>query len=183
MKRKLSYIWDYYKPHIFITCLIIYIICFIIYHMFFVTKPDLYMAFINVTPGSDTHESLVENYSDDYVYTYENLLLTEKITDATFSYAKASEVKILGAISDKKLDIVILDKEALDAFIKNEYLLDLNELSIDVDTSYSDNYAINLSECQFIKDAGFPSDVYLGVIANTTNKDGVVDYISYILSK
>ena len=186
MKKKISYIWDYYKGHIFVALVLLYIVSFCIYRATHNEPAGLYVAMVNVITGDDLHSSLIEEYPSCEIYTYENLVLTENIDAESYSYVQASEIKILGAIQSERLDVVIMDEEAMKAFIRNEYLYNLHlllkdeELLSTIEDDIYQDCALNISSFPMIQDAGFPSDVYLGVIANTTHPEESIRYISYL---
>ena len=66
---------------------------------------------------------------------YTGLYLTDDETNPYHEYTYASSMKILASIDGKQLDVVLMNKEAFDAFSQNGYLCDLEELlsSEDVD--------------------------------------------------
>ena len=66
---------------------------------------------------------------------YTGLYLTDDETNPYHEYTYASRMKILASIDGKQLDVVLMNKEAFDAFSQNGYLCDLEELlsSEDVD--------------------------------------------------
>lgn len=134
-KGKLRYIWDYYKLHMVIAIVLIYICGYFIYGK--VTHRDmiLYSAAVNV---GDTEE-LQTYLKDDFLTAekidpkkedmtlYHGLYLTTDTESEYYGYSYASEMKIIGALEAKQLDVVIMDREAFDAFSANGYLEDLSD--------------------------------------------------------
>ena len=135
-KKKLQYIWDYYKLPVVVFLIFLYIIGYMIHGRITHKDVTLYTAFVN-TAVSDT---LREKLSDDFLksqkidtsknkfYIYSDLYLTDNEESEYHQYTYASRMKILGAIDAGELDIVLMNKEAFDAFAQNGYLYNLQEL-------------------------------------------------------
>lgn len=135
-KEKLQYIWDYYKLHLTVLCILLYIIGYTIYGHFSHKDIVLYTALVNVT----TSEALTEELSIDFLrsqninisknelYLYSNLYLTDNEANPDHQYSYASRMKILASIDAEQLDVVLMNKEAFDAFSQNGYLCNLEEL-------------------------------------------------------
>lgn len=132
-RQKIRYIWDYYKLLIAILCIGVYIAGFVIHRQ--VTHKDavLYTALVNVAAGEDFTGQISEGFlssqdidrAQNQCELYTGLYLT-KNTSSEYTYA--SRVKILGSISAKKLDVVLMDREAFDAFAEEGYLANLDTL-------------------------------------------------------
>lgn len=135
-KKKLQYIWDYYKLPIAVACILIYIIGYIIYGH--ITKKDtlLHTALINVTVGEETTNMLSEDFlqaqhinkKKNEILLTTGLYLTDDEHSPYFEYTQASRIKILANIQNEELDIVLMDQEVFDAFTKEDYLYNLEEL-------------------------------------------------------
>lgn len=135
-KQKLQYIWDYYKLPIAIICIAAYIVIYIIYGHYTHKDTTLYTALVNVTAG----ENLTDRLSNDFLQSqnidttkntlnlYSNLYLTSDKDNIYHEYTYASRIKILATIDSEQLDIVIMNKEAFDAFSQNGYLCNLDRL-------------------------------------------------------
>lgn len=136
IKQKLQYIWDYYKLPIAIICIATYIVIYIIYGHYTHKDTTLYTALVNVTAG----ENLTDRLSNDFLQSqnidttkntlnlYSNLYLTSDKDNIYHEYTYASRIKILATIDSEQLDIVIMNKEAFDAFAQNGYLCNLDRL-------------------------------------------------------
>lgn len=146
-KQKLQHLWNYYKFHFVCLFILLYIIGYFVYGHLTQKENILYMAFINV----ETSESLTEQLSTDFMkdqnldqkkkefYLYQNLYLTEDENSEHHEYTYASRMKILGSIDNQQLDLVLMNKEAYDAFSQNDYLCDLeNVLSSENPQLYSE---------------------------------------------
>ena len=94
------------------------------------------------------------------MYLYSGLLLSES-EGADEEYVYASEMRIVSAITAQRLDVVLMDAEARDAFAAQGYLADLSSLIPGLACQWLD-----VSQTPLIRQAGFPEAVYLGVLAN-----------------
>ncbi len=224
-RERLGYIADYYKFPILVFLILTYIAGYAIYgHM---TKKEtvLYTALVNVSAGDQLAGRLTEGFlswgdfdsGSQMCQLYQNLYLTEDTTSETHEYVYASRMKLLGAIDGELLDVVIMNREAFDAFAQNGYLLNLEELlrekapalyeglrpslvtniSILEDNAaelYFDSsltyeaktleypMALKLSGAPKIQEAGFPEEIYLGVLSNSPRREAALQYLEYLFS-
>ena len=141
--QKIRYIWDYYKLPIVVLCILLYILGYSLYGHFTHKEKILYTALVNVSASDSLTEQLSTGFLDSLdqdtskttMQLYTGLYLTDDETNPFHEYTYASRMKILASIDGKQLDVVLMNKEAFDAFSQNGYLCDLEELlsSEDVD--------------------------------------------------
>lgn len=141
--QKIRYIWDYYKLPIVVLCILLYILDYSLYGHFTHKEKILYTALVNVSASDSLTEQLSTGFLDSLdqdtskttMQLYIGLYLTDDETNPYHEYTYASRMKILASIDGKQLDVVLMNKEAFDAFSQNGYLCDLEELlsSEDVD--------------------------------------------------
>ena len=141
--QKIRYIWDYYKLPIVVLCILMYILGYSLYGHFTHKEKILYTALVNVSASDSLTEQLSTGFLDSLdqdtskttMQLYTGLYLTDDETNPYHEYTYASRMKILASIDGKQLDVVLMNKEAFDAFSQNGYLCDLEELlsSEDVD--------------------------------------------------
>lgn len=140
-RQRVRYLWDYYKLPFVIAFIVIYAIGFVTYRHFTHKDTVLFAGLINVAPNEQTTQLLSDDYLD---YTgrntkkedfrlYTGWYLTTDKDSEYFEYTYASQIKILAAIDDEQLDIVIMDRESFDAFSQNGYLYDLDAFLKDSD--------------------------------------------------
>lgn len=135
--------WDYYKLPIVVLCILLYILGYSLYGHFTHKETILYTALVNVSASDSLTEQLSTGFLDSLdqdtskttMQLYTGLYLTDDETNPYHEYTYASRMKILASIDGKQLDVVLMNKEAFDAFSQNGYLCDLEELlsSEDVD--------------------------------------------------
>ncbi len=135
-KKKLQYIWDYYKLPLIVLCILLYIAGYILYANPIHKNAVLYTAMVNVVTGKTLTEQLGagfinasgQNADKDEVVLYTRLYLTDDELNAYHEYTYASRMKILASIDGQLLDIVLMNREAFEAFSQNGYLCSLDEL-------------------------------------------------------
>lgn len=135
-KKKIQYIWDYYKLPIVICLIFLYIISYTIYGRFSQKETLLYTALVNVSASEQLTDELSlgfldfldVNSSKKELKLYTGLYLTDNPDSPNYEYTYASRIKTVASIDDEKLDVVLMNKEAFDAFSQNGYLYNMEEL-------------------------------------------------------
>ena len=148
LSSKIQYIWDYYKVPLFTAALLIYIICYIIFRH--ATDRDilLYVAAVNTPVQKETEDFINSFPESDYAVSdadakdsmksrnaivdlAKDLYLTSDPDSEYHQYVYASRLKILASIEAEKLDIVLADREAMDAFAAQGFLMPLESVFAD----------------------------------------------------
>ena len=148
---KIRFIWDYYKIPIFLICVCVYVAGYIIWRNVTAEYPQLYLAYVNLEAGETLDRHLTEEFIDylrpqernSTVKVSRNLALTENLQEVDGSYVYASQVKILSAIDNQQLDVVLMNKEAFDAFSQNGFLIDLDSFAKEHDLTNLEPYFID----------------------------------------
>ncbi len=213
--EKAEHIFTYHKWTILLVLLVLLILGSTIHRQLTQKKPVLYLAVINTSFGENIEKSLTEDFlaaagfdaRRQEVYLYRDLYLSENADTLNHEYAYASKVKLNGAISAEKLDLVLMNKEAYDIFSRQGYLMGLTSLSGAFSPYLTENEVIlsdnsvdyllgNAAEEQFVtetvpnslavsslplfRDAGFDGDLYIGVVSNSPRQDEAEAYIRYL---
>lgn len=214
----MDHIYTYYKWPILLGIVTAVILCATICRL--VTRKDvaLYAAYVNVVAGADLETALHEEYlttsnmdpQKSQVFFYRDLYLSNDPSAENHEFAYASKMKILATVSDQKLDLVFMNREAYDILSRSGYLSDLSGLlpenlhpylsantvvlednSMDFNLGNTDEYqeiteesvnAIEASALPLFRQADFPDTVYLGIIGNTPRLSECVDYLTYLAS-
>ena len=121
-------------------------------------------------------------------------------------------MKLMGAVSAGKLDLVLMNREAWDLLSRGGYLLELDSAGLseaflpflrENEVILSDNsieYQLGEASEQIVEirtaanalevvafpvfaSAGFPEPVYLGLVANSPRTAACLDYLSYLISE
>lgn len=140
-RKKLRHILTYYKFPLVVLGFLLYFFGSNLYHR--LTQKDvlLYTALVNVTTGETLTKTLEEDFLDhldadasaEELELYTGLYLTDDELNAYHEYTYASRMKILSAIEGQLMDVVLMNKEAFDAFSQNGYLHDLDSFLSDSD--------------------------------------------------
>jgi len=163
-KKKLEYIWDYYKLPLAVLGIFLYAIIYMTYRHLTYKEPILYTALVNVNAGESLTEQLDtgfldttgRNASQNRLYLYSGLYLTDDENSAYHEYTYASRMKILAAIDGELLDVVLMDREAFDAFSQNGYLCNIDELlQIEAPSLYQDMEPFIVENTFIVEDNSF----------------------------
>lgn len=135
-KKKIQYIWDYYKLPIIIGLIFLYIISYTVHGHFSKKEALLYTGLVNVSASEQLTDELSygfldfldANSSKKVLKLYTGLYLTDNPDNPNHEYTYASRIKTVASIDDEKLDILLMNKEAFDAFSQNGYLYNMEEL-------------------------------------------------------
>ena len=136
LRQKLDYIWTYYKiPIVAIAATLFFIVSYG-GHLLTQKKALLYLGMANVAAGDDLFTALDagfvtaqgQNPRRTEVYLYRDLYLSNNASTQNHEYAYASRLKVLATITDKKLDMVLMNREAYDLLSGQGYLLPLPDL-------------------------------------------------------
>lgn len=191
-RKKWEHLWAYYKLPLVLILIALYVIGYISYRNLTRKEDVLYLAMVNVSAGSDLTKQLTDGFAQEQQLTRKQqvnllggLLLSES-DSADEQYVYASEMKLLGAISAQRLDIVLMDEKACAALQEEGYFLDLRTLDSSfgqLDGLNGAGTALNISDTPFLSPAGFSGKVYLGVVQNAPHPERSAAYIRYLLQQ
>lgn len=133
---KARYIFTYYKWPILLAVLAAVILASTVHHELTKKTPLLYLGLVNTAVGDDMLAVLDTGFvaaqpdapARAEVYTYTGLYFTSNAADSDHEYAYASRLKILATITDEKLDLVLMNREAYDLLSQSGWLAALPEL-------------------------------------------------------
>ena len=156
-----------------------------------------------------TEDYLARSYPDAgrrEVHLYRDLYLSDNADVLNHEYAYASRMKVMGAIQAQEMDLAVMNREGYDLFSSGGFLLELPELlaadpalgealapyivsntvvisdngiEFQLGEAESEN-ALVIGSFPRIRDAGFPDEVYLGVIANSPRTEDALAYLRYL---
>lgn len=215
--QKLDHIWTYYKAPILLGLAVLMILASAAKRQLTKKEPAVYLALVNVSVGEDLQTFLTEDYlaaegldGRQYeVYLYSGLYLSDHADTLNHQYAYASRMKLTGAISARRLDLVLMNREGYDLLSQKGYLLNLSALE-DIQASplltenevvLSDNSlevllgeaeeerrltetvpnALAVASLPLFEQAGFNGDLYIGIIGNTPRPDAAGSYLRYLI--
>ena len=122
LKEKLDHVYTYYKGPILLGLIVLLILGSVLQRQLTEKEAVLQLAFANVTVGEDLEKDLTDGFLlfDDSdrkkqeVYLYRDLYLSDEADELNHEYAYASKMKLMGAVSAVKLDLVLMNREAWD---------------------------------------------------------------------
>lgn len=134
--EKLEYIFAYYKFPLVLAAIALIALGSVVYKK--VTHKDalLYVACANVSMGQTLDEALNEGFvrasglttRRNEVYLYRGLYLSQDASTENHEYAYASNLKVLAAITNRQMDVALMNREAYDLLSASGYLLPLDEM-------------------------------------------------------
>ena len=213
--EKAEHIFTYHKWTILLVLLVLLIIGSTIHRQLTQKRPVLYLAVVNVSLGEDVQKQLTQDFLTETggdarrqeVYLYRDLYLSEDADALNHEYAYASKVKLTGAISAGKLDLVLMNREAYDIISRQGYLMELTSLSDPLSPYITENEVIlsdnsvdyllgnaeeekvvteavpnslAVSSLPLFRDAGFDGDLYLGVVSGSPRQEEADAYLRYV---
>ena len=139
LPEKLDHIYTYYKWPILLGLIALAILGSLLQRQLTKKEPLLYLALANVEVGEDLEDSLTGGFlrfvgADERrqeVLLYRGLYLSDESDTVNHQYAYASHIKVMGAVNAKKLDVVLMNREAYDLLSGSGYLLSLTAEAFD----------------------------------------------------
>ncbi len=198
MKKKLAYLWYYYKIHALVIILTVAIISYFIYTV--------------VTPKTDIRLNAVflQNAIDDKVLEDYRLQLSDylkvdksKKQDIEFNtnfYDVGQALAPLNAfVAARELDVMIVPESEFENFAKNGFFDKLSEqlptdlyslmtnrfyITSQTDDTEKNAYGIYLTDTDLYKNNSVSTEPYvLGIVANSKHKDNAVEFIRYLFQQ
>lgn len=142
--EKLDYVFSYYKLEIVLVLVAVIVVGDIAYRQITRKEALLYSAYINISAGEDLDAALSTGFVDyvgvsgkkNEVYIYRDLYLSQDPSADNHQYAYASRLKLLASIGAKKLDVVLMNREAYDLLSQSGYLYAIPDILAQGDPLY-----------------------------------------------
>ena len=199
-KKKLEYIWDYYKIMIITICGVILLAIVVVPQIIENMKPTkLYVTMINTEWTDDDMEPLFEEFSNEYDIDREEYKLVSD-TSTIINHNKPdqnsvdSAQKIAALIGNKTMDVFVSDlvthdtysdkgsfydlRKILDEEFIEQYkdILYYTEIENEDGTKESIPYGIYINSLETFSDA-YTVDAVAGIILNTENLESAKNFI------
>jgi hypothetical protein len=134
--EKIDYIFAYYKLPIFTAVVAFIVLASTAYREITRKTVVLYTAYANISVGEDLDSQLTDGYisyreldpKKQEVDVYRDLYLSDDASIENHEYAYACKIKVLGAISARKMDVILMNDEALMQISASGFLKDLTEI-------------------------------------------------------
>jgi len=135
LPQRLDHIFEYYKFPLVLILIAVVAVGSVLYYRLTRKEALLYVAYANVSVGETLDSVLIEDYPRAIgadprkceVKLYRNLYLSQDATVQNHEYAYASQMKVMAAMSNGQLDVVLMNREAYDIMSKGGYLLPLDD--------------------------------------------------------
>ncbi len=204
LKKKISYLWDYYRYHALFTILIVAFIFYIIY-TFIKPKVEtmLYTAIINNT----VEPQIWDEYKEKVTEALELDSSSEEVVfnhsfyfNGTSDYASGMRQTFAVYLAATEIDLVIAPLSEFSNYVENDFFTPLSDhLPTDLYSSLTDKfylgatadnpkvaaYGIYLEDTKLYKEHSYKSDdpVILGIVANANHKQNAAKFIRFLFSE
>jgi len=202
-RKKLSYLWEYYKIHALVTIVLISILSYLIHSILTPNiESQFYAAMVNNTISSE----ILEEYQADFAKQLQLDPETESVElNTSFMVSSNNEYsmsmkEVLGTyIAAQQVDIMIAPQSVFADYAYYGFMEKLSDqLPTDVYSSLTDNfyiteleedteknvYGILLTDTKLYQNNANNSDPYiLGIIANSKHKANAVEFIRYLFNE
>ncbi len=194
MKHRMENFWYHYKGMVVVCSVVLACVLSFAHERMTQKQNYLYLALVNVSAGDMLSEALTTGFLEtehvdagaQQVAFLNGLRLVgqeavegQAGTDRQagmegqasmeeWEYAEASQMKLLAALETKRLDVVLMDREARDAFLQGGYL--------------EGGAAVDVSDAPALRRAGMSGKVYLGIPKSSPRKERAQVYAQRLLS-
>ena len=131
--KKAEHILAYYKWPVLLVLIALFALGSALHRQLTKKEPVLYLAMVNIAVGDEMEKQLTSDYlaaagfnaQKWELYLYRDLYISENADTLNHEYAYASKMKLSGAINAKKMDLVLMNREAYDILSRSGFLLEL----------------------------------------------------------
>ena len=131
--QRLDHIFEYYKFPLVLALIAVVALGSVIYYRVTHREALLYVAYANISVGDTLDEALSAGYGEaiganprrSEVKLYRALYLSQDATVQNHEYAYASQLKVMAAMANGQLDVMLMNREAYDIMSAGGYLLPL----------------------------------------------------------
>ena len=135
-REKAAHIWLYYKWYILLGITALLILGSVVNRILHKKEAALCLAMTNVTLNDTLMEQVTTDWLTDCgldpdkseVVLYSNLYLANDAVGEAHKAAYATQIKLMAAVEEKKLDAVLMSRQALDILSGRGYLLEVSAL-------------------------------------------------------
>jgi len=201
-KKKLEYLWEYYRLHALGIAIGIALIVYAIYE---IVSPDMETVFYAAWINNTINEDVINEVQTEFANHLEINPETEQVTFNTSFYlngspdfAVASSMSLAAFISAKEVDIIIAPESEFQTYAYNGTLEKLSdELPTDLYSALTDHfyisnqsedseysvYGIYLTDTELFKNHAVNTDPYiLGIVVNGQHKGNAIQFLRYLFN-
>lgn len=134
--QRLDHIFEYYKFPLVLALIAAVALGSVLYYRLTRKEALLYVGCANISVGETLDRELGEGFTKDIgknpskseVRLYRNLYLSRDATVQNHEYAYASQLKVMAAMANGQLDVLLMNREAYDIMSAGGYLRPLTDL-------------------------------------------------------
>ena len=202
-RKKLSYLWEYYKIHALVTIVVISVLSYIIHN---VLTPNIesqfYAAMVNNTISPEILEEYQTNFAKQLQLDPETEsieLNTSFMVSSNDEYSMNMKQVLSTYVAAQQVDIMIAPQSVFADYAYYGFMEKLSDqLPTNVYSSLTDNffitdlednteknvYGIFLTDTKLYQNNADNTDPYvLGIIANSKHKANAVEFIRYLFNE
>ncbi|MBH1940457.1 hypothetical protein I5677_06040 [Mobilitalea sibirica] len=199
-KKKISYLWEYYRLHALFT---IIIFGFLGYTIYTISKPNieakLYTAIINNT----IDDVILDEYKAEFTDLLqldpekEEVIINSKFYfNGSYDYAMNMRQILVTYTHAQEIDIIIAPKSEFEGYAYNGFFYKLSDqLPTDLYSMLTDQfylsdmeddpqenvYGIYLTESDLFQNHAVNNDPYiLGIVGNSKNRENAIEFIRFL---
>ena len=136
LPQRLEYIFQYYKFPLVLILIAVVAVGSVLHYRFTHKEALLYVAYANISVGDDLDGALGEGFTRavgvdparNEVYLYRALYLSQDASAQNHEYAYASQLKVMAAMANHQLDVLLMNREAYDIMSSGGYLMPMEAL-------------------------------------------------------
>jgi hypothetical protein len=136
LPQRLDHIFEYYKFPLVLTLIAAVALGSVLYYRLTRKEALLYVGCANISVGETLDRELGEGFTKDIgknpskseVRLYRNLYLSRDATVQNHEYAYASQLKVMAAMANGQLDVLLMNREVYDIMSAGGYLRPLTDL-------------------------------------------------------
>ena len=134
--QRLDHLFEYYKFPLVLILIAVVAVGSVLYYRLTRREALLYVAYANISVGDTLDSALCDGYAraigtepgKSEVKLYRNLYLSQDATVQNHEYAYASQLKVMAAMANGQLDVLLMNREAYDIMSTGGYLMPLEEI-------------------------------------------------------
>lgn len=202
-KKKIEYIWDYYKP-VMLGIVGVILVIYVGIQMYQGSKvvTELSVAFVNSFIMDGEEAALHGDFVEYGGFTDKNQQVSFDASyvinlEETSEAAAATTMKLAAVIGAKSLDVMVMPEDVYQNYLGMNAYLDLEEVmgteflreheellqrDMQEEDAKEKVYALKLTGNEKFKGIYGSETVYLTVIANTERTENVKKFVQYVLS-
>jgi hypothetical protein len=205
LKKKINYLWEYYRYHALFTIVLVSLVSYAIYTF---TKPKienrLYAAIINntVTPEVwDEYVDIITDYLEIDTETEDIELNYRFYYNGDPEYEVNMRQAFVVYLAASEIDVIIAPMSEFANYVENGFFTPLSDqLPTDLYSSLADRfylsdtpddskvaaYGIYTEDTKLYREHSLPTEddpVLIGIVANSTHKENSVEFIRYLFTE